>query len=446
MLSQSDLHEYQRKAISFIKREKRCLLAIEMGLGKTISALTAIADLLDSFTIRRVLIIAPLRVANSIWRQEAASWEHTAHLKVSICTGSERERLSALMQTADIYVINRENVEWLVRIRSWDFDCVIIDESDSFKNSASKRFKALRKIIPDTSHMILLSGTPSPNGLADLWAQFYLIDFGQRLGRTVTAFRQRFFEQDYFGHTWSIREGSATKIYALLADKVLSMQSADYLQLPDRIDLVQRVDLPDKAMVAYQDFEKTLLSTLPDGEEVEAVNAAVLAGKLLQYANGAVYTDEHRNWSLIHDAKIDALAEILEANEGENILVAYNFKSDLERLQKHFPQGVVLDKNPETVSRWQRGEIQLMFAHPQSAGHGLNLQAGGCISIWFGMCWSLGSYKQFNARLHRQGQGRPVRIIHLIATGTIDERVMDVLSNKDAVQTNLLKALKSVLL
>ena len=309
MLSQSDLHEYQRKAISFIKREKRCLLAIEMGLGKTISALTAIADLLDSFTIRRVLIIAPLRVANSIWRQEAASWEHTAHLKVSICTGSERERLSALMQTADIYVINRENVEWLVRIRSWDFDCVIIDESDSFKNSASKRFKALRKIIPDTSHMILLSGTPSPNGLADLWAQFYLIDFGQRLGRTVTSFRQRFFEQDYFGHTWSIREGSATKIYALLADKVLSMQSADYLQLPDRIDLVQRVDLSEKAMTAYQDFEKTLLSTLPDGEEVEAVNAAVLAGKLLQYANGAVYTDQQRNWSLAHDAKIDALSE-----------------------------------------------------------------------------------------------------------------------------------------
>ena len=298
--------------------------------------------------------------------------------------------------------------------------------------------------LRNATHMILLSGTPSPSGLADLWAQLYLIDFGQRLGRTVTAFRQRFFEQDYFGHTWSIREGSAAKIYELLADKVLSMQSADYLQLPDRIDLVQRVDLSEKSLLAYQDFEKTLLSTLPDGEEVEAVNAAVLAGKLLQYANGAVYTDEHRNWSLVHDTKIEALAEILEANEGENILVAYNFKSDLERLQKHFPQGVVLDKNPETVSRWQRGEIQLMFAHPQSAGHGLNLQAGGCISVWFGMCWSLGNYQQFNARLHRQGQGRPVRIIHLIATGTIDERVMDVLRQKDAVQTNLLKALKSI--
>jgi SNF2 family DNA or RNA helicase len=444
MLSRADLHEFQQNAISFIKREKRCLLAIEMGLGKTVSTLTAISDLLDSFTIRRVLIIAPLRVANSIWKQEAAAWEHTSHLKVSICTGSERERLSALMQTADVYVINRENVEWLVKIRAWDFDCVVIDESDSFKNSTSKRFKALRKVIPDTTHMVLLSGTPSPNGLADLWAQLYLIDFGQRLGRTVTAFRQRFFEQDYFGHTWSIRDGSAAKIYALLADKVLSMQSADYLQLPDRIDLVQRVDLSDKAMLAYQDFEKTLLSTLPDGEEVEAVNAAVLAGKLLQYANGAVYTDEHRNWSLVHDTKIEALAEILEANEGENILVAYNFKSDLARLQRRFPHGVALDKNPETVSRWQRGEIQLMFAHPQSAGHGLNLQAGGCISVWFGMCWSLGNYQQFNARLHRQGQGRPVRIIHLIATGTIDERVMNVLSNKDAVQTNLLKALKSV--
>jgi SNF2 family DNA or RNA helicase len=444
MLFQSDLHEYQRKAISFIKREKRCLLAIEMGLGKSIATLTAISDLLDSFTIHRVLVIAPLRVSNSIWKQEAASWEHTSHLKVSICTGSERERLSALMQTADVYVINRENAEWLVRIRSWDFDCVVIDESDSFKNSASKRFKALRKIIPDTTHMILLSGTPSPSSLADLWAQFYLIDFGQRLGRTVTSFRQRFFEQDYFGHTWSIREGSAAKIYELLADKVLSMQSADYLQLPDRIDLTNEVYLSEKSLVAYQEFEKTLLSTLPDGEEVEAVNAAVLAGKLLQYANGAVYTDEHRNWSLVHDAKIDALAEIIEANDGENILVAYNFKSDLERLQKHFPQGVVLDKNPETVSRWQRGEIRLLFAHPQSAGHGLNLQAGGCISVWFGMCWSLGNYQQFNARLHRQGQGRPVRIIHLIAVGTIDERVKQVLTQKDAVQTNLLKALKSI--
>jgi SNF2 family DNA or RNA helicase len=415
-----------------------------MGLGKTVSTLTAIVDLLDAFVIHRCLVIAPLRVANSVWKQEAETWEHIQHLKVSIVTGSEKERLSALMRTADVYVINRENVEWLVSNQEkWGFDCVVIDESDSFKNSASKRFKALRKIIPETEYMILLTGTPTPNGLPDLYAQMYLIDYGQRLGRTVTAFRDRFFNKDYFGHAYTLKEGSADKIHALLADKVLSMVADDYLELPERIYLTESVDIPPKALLEYQDFEKTLLATLPDGEEVEAVNAAVLAGKLLQYTNGAIYTDEHHNWSEIHTAKLDVLAEIIEANEGENILVAYNFKSDLERLQKRFSQGIALDKKPTTVERWQRGEIKLLFAHPQSAGHGLNLQAGGCVSIWFGLCWSLGHYQQFNARLHRQGQGRPVRIIHLIAKGTIDERVMEVLAQKAAVQNDLLKALKS---
>lgn len=444
MPSLSDLHHYQHKAIDFIKEEKRCLLALSMGLGKTISTLTAVSDLLDSFMIQKVLVIAPLRVANSVWSKEAANWEHTKHLRISVCTGTENQRLQGLMRTADVYVINRENVEWLVTNQSkWTFDCVVIDESDSFKNHASKRFKALRKIIPETNYMILLSGTPSPNGLADLWAQMYLIDFGERLGRTVSSYRQRFFSQDFFGHKFILREGSDKKIHALLADKVLSMAAEDYLELPDRIDLVERVTLPKKTMLDYKEFETSLLATLPDGEEIEAMNAAVLAGKLLQYANGAVYTDEHGNWSEIHDAKLDALADIIEANEGENILVAYNFKSDLIRLKNRFPQAVILDKNPQTVERWQRGEIKLLLAHPQSAGHGLNLQDGGCLSIWFGLCWSLGHYQQFNARLHRQGQTRPVRIVHIIADGTIDERVMTVLSEKDAVQNNLLKALKS---
>lgn len=442
MRSLTDLHVYQHKAIDFIKRKKRCLLALSMGLGKTVSTLTAIADLLDSFEIHRVLIIAPLRVANTVWAKEAADWEQTNHLKISVCTGSERERLSALMRTADIYVINRENIEWLINVQKWNFDCVVIDESDSFKNHASKRFKALRKVIPDTNFMILLSGTPSPNGLTDLWSQLYLIDFGQRLGRTVSGYRQRFFEQDFFGHTWTIREGSASKIHALISDKVLSMQAEDYLELPSRIDLIETVELSNKDLRQYQDFENNLFAVLPDGEEIEAMNAAVLAGKLLQYANGAIYTDENHNWSEIHNAKLDALADIIEANEGENILVAYNFKSDLERLQKRFPQGVALDKHPQTVERWQHGEISLMFAHPQSAGHGLNLQAGGCVSVWFGLCWSLGYYQQFNARLHRQGQGRPVRIIHLIAKDTIDERIMEVLAQKDATQKKLLKALR----
>ena len=439
----SDLHQYQLHAIEFIKREKRCLLAISMGLGKTISTLTAVNDLIDSFTIHKTLIIAPLRVANSVWTQEAALWEHTKHLKVSICTGTERQRLTALMQDADIFVINRENVEWLIKIqKKWRFDCVVVDESDSFKNASSKRFKALRKVLPETSHMILLSGTPSPNGLLDIWAQMYLIDFGERLGRTMTSYKDRFFEKDYMGYNFTLREGSADRIHNLLRDKVLSMRSEDYLELPDRIDLIETVELPARTLSDYKDFESTLLATLPDGEKIEALNAAVLAGKLLQYANGAMYTDEHHNWSELHDVKLDALAEIIENNSGENILVAYNFKHDLARLQQRFPSGIVLDKDPGTITRWQQGKIKLLFAHPQSAGHGINLQDGGCLAVWFGLTWSLGHYQQFNARLHRQGQQRPVRIIHIIASNTIDERVVSVLTLKGAIQNNLLNALK----
>lgn len=443
MRSQSDMHEYQHQVVNFIKTEKRCLLGISMGCGKTVSTLTAISDLSDSFIIRKTLVIAPLRVANSVWKQEVANWEHLKHLKVSVCTGSESQRLQALMVTADIYVINRENTEWIVKSRKkWDFDCVVIDESDSFKNHASKRFKALRTILPDTTHTILLSGTPAPNGLGDLWAQMYVIDFGERLGRTVTAFRQRFFEQDYFGHTYTLRAGADTKIHDLVADKVLSMRAEDYLELPERVYLNEVVDLPVKVLAEYQRFEKNLFAELPDGEEIEAVSAAVLANKLLQWGNGAAYTDEHHNWSELHTAKLDALEEIVAANEGENILVAYNYKHDLERLKARFPQGVVLDKNPQVIEQWNVGQIKLMFAHPQSAGHGINLQNGGCISVWFGMCWSLGHYLQFNARLHRQGQGRPVRIIHIVARDTIDERVLAVLGEKDAVQNDLLNALK----
>jgi SNF2 family DNA or RNA helicase len=437
------MHNYQNNAVDFIRVQKRCLLAIGMGCGKTCITLTAINDLIDSFTIHKTLIIAPLRVANSVWAQEAELWEHTKHLKVSVCTGNERARLTALMQDADIFVINRENVEWLVKSqKNWRFDCVVVDESDSFKNASSKRFRALRKVLPDTTHMVLLSGTPSPNGLLDVWAQMYLIDFGERLGRTMTSYKDRFFEKDYMGYNFTLREGSAGKIHDLLRDKVLSMSSEDYLELPDRISLVEPVDLPPATLREYKDFETTLLATLPDGEEIEAMNAAVLAGKLLQYANGAIYTDEHHNWTNIHDVKLDALAEIIENNSGENILVAYNFKHDLAKLQQRFPSGVALDKDPNTVVRWQQGKIKLMFAHPQSAGHGLNLQDGGCLAVWFGLTWSLGHYLQFNARLHRQGQQRPVRIIHIIASGTIDERVVSVLSLKGAVQNNLLNALK----
>lgn len=444
MRSLSDLHEYQRHAVAFIKEKKRCALFLEMGLGKSVSTLTAVADLLDSFAVRKVLVIAPLRVANSVWMQEAAGWEHLQHLRVSVCTGNEQVRLQALIKTADVYVINRENVEWLVKQQGkrWSFDFVVIDESDSFKNPSSKRFKALKRTLPDTSYMILLSGTPAPNGLLDLWAQAYLIDFGERLGRTMAAYKQRFFEADFMGYKYSLRAGSADKIHALMSDKVLSMSAEDYLELPDRIDLTEKVYLSSAQMQKYQDFEKELFAELPDGEVLEATTAATLAGKLLQWCNGAVYTDSLRNFTVVHDLKLDALEEIIAANEGENILVAYNFKSDLARLTARFPKAVALDKNPQTIDDWNNGKIRLLLAHPQSAGHGINLQGGGCIAVWFGLTWSLGNYLQFNARLHRQGQGRPVRIVHIVVDGCIDDRVMLVLGEKGAVQGDLLRALK----
>ncbi len=444
MLSRSDLHEYQVRGVEFIIQRKRCALWLDMGLGKTTTTLTALSDLIDSFSVNRILVIAPLRVANSVWKQEAANWQHLKHLNVAVCTGSERERLSALQRDADLYVINRENVPWLIKHygSAWPFDCIVIDEASSFKNATSQRFKALRKALPQTNYMILLTGTPSPNGLLDLWPQIYLVDFGEALGRTMTSYKQRFFEQDYMGYKFKPRQGSAERIHSLLQPMVLSMSAEDYLQLPDRIDIVEAITLPPKALADYREFERTLLAELPDGEEIEAMNAAVLANKLLQYSNGAVYTDDLGNWSEIHTAKLDALSEIVEQNEGETFLVAYNYKTDLERLQKRFPFARVLDKDPNTVREWNSGQIKMLLAHPASAGHGLNLQRGGSLIVWFSLNWSLELYQQFNARLHRQGQDKPVRVIHIVADGCIDERVMSVLGEKDAVQSALLSALK----
>lgn len=443
MLTRSDLHQYQEKGIDFIHSKRRCGLFLGMGLGKTTTTLTAVSDLLDGMAVRRVLVIAPLRVANSVWEQETRNWSHLKHLRVSVCTGTERNRLSALQADADIFTINRENIAWLVKHygKKWPFDCVVVDESSSFKNAGSQRFKALKKVLPFTEYMILLTGTPSPNSLLDLWAQCYLIDFGNALGRTMTVYKQRFFEQDYMGYNYTAREGSDEKIYKLIKPYVLSMSAADYLELPSRVDIVERVDLPKKTMSAYLDFEKTLLAELEDGEEVEAISAAALANKLLQWSNGAVYTDEHKNWSKVHDAKMEALCDIV-ADNNEPILVAYNFKTDLVRLTDKFPEAVVLDKSPETIERWNRGEIKMLLAHPMSAGHGLNLQKGGSLAVWFGLSWSLECYQQFNARLHRQGQTKPVRIVHIVASGCIDERVMQVLEDKDFTQRALLSALK----
>ena len=443
MLSRDDLHAYQRKAIEFVLRERRCMLALDMGLGKTASTLTVISDMLDGFTANKVLVVAPLRVANSVWRQEGRLWEHLKHLRISVCTGSDKARRGALALDADVYVINRENVPWLVENygAKWSFDMVVIDESSSFKNASSKRFKALRKMLPHIDAMVLLTGTPSPNGLLDLWSQMYLIDYGERLGRTLTGYKQRFFEADYFGRKFDLRPGSADKIHGLLSDKIVHMNADDYLDMPARIDLTIGVDLPPEVMSNYLDFERTMLAEI-DGEEVEATTAAVLANKLLQYANGALYTNAAGSWAEAHAVKLDALADIVEDNPGETMLVAYNYKSDLERLIKRFPQARVLDKKQETIDAWNRGEIPMLLAHPASAGHGLNLQNGGALCVWFGLNWSLEYYQQFNARLHRQGQTRPVRIAHIVSNNTIDQRVLGVLQNKNATQKSLLDALK----
>lgn len=444
MLSRTNLHDYQSRAVDFIIDRKRCGLFLEMGLGKTASTLTAIRDLISAAMVRKALVIAPLRVANSVWKQEAQKWSHLKNLRISVCTGNSKQRLAALQFDADIYVINRENVDWLVETvrRPWPFDMVVVDESSSFKNPGAQRFKAMRRILPDTEYMVLLTGTPSPNGLLDVWAQMYLIDFGQALGRTMTSYKQRFFESDYMGYKWTPRDGSASKIHDLMSPHVIHMSAEDYLDLPDRIDLIEHVQLRPGILEAYKKFEKSLLAELPSGEVVEALTAAVLANKLLQYANGCMYTSEDKSWSEIHSDKLDRLEEIIEDNPNENLLVAYNYQFDLQRLQARFPQARVLDKQQETIDAWNRGEIKLLLAHPASAGHGLNIQLGGNFIVWFGLNWSLELYQQFNARLHRQGQMNTVRVLHIVASGTIDERVLSVLSMKNATQNALLLALK----
>lgn len=443
-LTRDDLHSYQRRAVDYIIERGRCMLALDMGLGKSVSTLTAISDLVSAGVVSRVLVIAPLRVCNSVWAQEAMKWQHTEHLRISVATGSAKGRTAALFRSADVYVTNKENVPWLVEKYGdkWPFDMVVIDESSTFKNSQSKRFKALRKTLPFVERLVLLTGTPSPNGLQDLWAQMFLVDYGERLGRTLTGFRQRFFDKDYMGYKYTIRAGSAEKIETLVSDKIIHMSAEDYLDLPERIEIDVPVDLGPKALSEYQDFEREMFIALDDGEEIEAMSAAVLANKLMQFSNGAVYTDPGGAWSEVHDAKLSALADLVDDNSGETMLVAYNFKSDLARLRKRFPQAVVLDQSQDTIDRWNRGEIPMLLAHPASAGHGLNLQDGGALCVWFGLNWSLELTQQFNARLHRQGQGRPVRVVRLLGVDTIDARVAAVLRDKDATQASLLSALK----
>jgi len=424
-------------------------LFLEMGMGKTVSTLTAIKELLHNlFDVAKVLVIAPLRVADDTWSRESEKWVHTRYLKIAKVLGSESERLRALQEKADIYCINRENVEWLVEYygKKWPFDMVVIDESSSFKSPKARRFKALRKVRPFIKRIVELTGTPRPNSLMDLWAQIYLLDRGERLGNTVTGYRERYFEPDKRNRTtifsWKPKPGAEEAIYAKLADICVSMQAKDWLDLPERIDNFIPVKLPAAAYEQYKRLEKDLLLPMVGGDIV-ANTASVLSNKLLQMANGAAY-DENGKVTKIHDAKLTALDDIVESANGEPVLVFYWYKHDLERLQAHYPKARILD-TAKDIADWNAGKVPIMLAHPASVGHGLNLQDGGHRIVWFGLTWSLELYQQANARLYRQGQLHSVIIHHLVAVGTVDELVARSLDGKAEGQETMMKAVKALI-
>lgn len=407
--------------------------------------MSAIQDLIyNRYEVEKVLVIAPLRVAQTTWQEENLKWQHL-NLKISAVLGSESERFSALKKSADIYIINRENVQWLIEYyrKNFPFDMLVIDESSSFKNPQAKRFKALKKIRPLIKRIVELTGTPAPNSLMDLWAQIYLLDGGERLGKTLGEYRSKYFtagaRNGYVVYNWIPIKNADKIIYKKISDICLSMKSEDYLTLPPVINNSVQIPLSNNAESAYRRFESELIVNV-QGKVLTASTAAVLANKLLQFANGAVYDDEGKVTE-IHEAKITALEEIVES-VNQPILIFYWFKHDLDRLQKHFPDAVQL-KTAEDISEWNAGKIKMLLAHPASAGHGLNLQFGGNIIVWFSLTWSLEFYQQANKRLHRSGQNKPVIIHHLIAKNTIDETVIKVLENKNSRQENLLSALKA---
>ena len=410
--------------------------------------MTAIEELIyDRFEVQRVLVIAPKRVAEDTWTREAEKWDHL-HLTISPVLGSARERTAALDRQADLYVIGRDNVIWLIELlqkrrNGWPFDMIVIDELSSFKNPQAKRFRALRKALPCTRRVVGLTGTPSPNGLMDLWAEIYLLDQGERLGRTISWYREEYFRpgmrNGYTVYKWEPRKGARQQIEKRISDICVSMSAADYLQLPERIDNVIPVRLTDPEKQLYDQMEADQLLQLGEDETVVALNAAAVMSKLLQIANGSVYM-ETGEAVRIHERKAEALAEIADTT-AEPVLVFYSFRHDLETIRKWIPDAKTLE-GPEDIAAWNRGEIRVLLAHPASVGYGLNLQEGGHVIVWYGLTWSLELYQQANARLHRQGQEKPVIVHHLIAEGTVDEQVMKALQEKDASQAALLAALK----
>jgi SNF2 family DNA or RNA helicase len=444
-LMQYKAHDYQEYAKEQIIKKKACGLFLEPGLGKTVITLSAIWDLMfDYFEISKVLVIAPLRVAENTWTEELEKWDHLSFLRISKVLGSEKERIEALKAPADIYVINRENVAWLSELGEWDFDMLVIDELSSFKNASSKRFKALRRKRPGIDRVVGLTGTPSTNGLMDLWSEIYLLDQGKRLGKTLSNYRADFFVPDrmngWIVYSYRPRPRAEEWIYSRLSDLCVSMKSQDFLQMPERLERDVTVKLPPAAREKYKELEREMVAKL-EGKTVDAVNAAVLTNKLLQMASGAVY-DENKAVAELHSAKLDALEDLIEAANGKPVLIYYNYRHDKERIQKRFKEAWEI-KTPEDFRSWNLGEIPVAIAHPASMGHGLNLQHGGSTVIWFSLPWSLELYQQANARLWRQGQKDTVVIFRLIAEGTIDRDVVRALAKKDLTQENLMQAVKA---
>ena len=439
-------HEYQKYATKFIEQNDVSALLLDMGLGKSVITLTAIRNLIINGEVSRVLVIAPLRVARSTWPDEIAKWDHLNDLTYSVAVGTEKERLEALRKNVEIVIINRENVDWLVNKSGYrfNFDMIVIDELSSFKSYSAKRFKALLKVRPYVERIVGLTGTPSSNGLMDLWAEYRLLDFGERLGRYITRFRLKYFEPDKRSATvifsYKLLPGAEDEIYNAISDITISMKAKDYLKMPDLIINEVTVDLDRNERNTYETLRKEMVVQISEQEEIDAVNAASLSGKLLQMANGAVY-DEDKRVLRIHEKKLDALEDLIEAANGKPVLIAYWFKHDLERIKERFNVREILDD--QDIRDWNNGKIDVAVIHPASAGHGLNLQQGGSTLIWFGLTWSLELYEQANARLYRQGQKETVVIHHIITKGTIDEDVMQALRRKEKMQSALIDAVKA---
>ncbi|MCM1343764.1 MAG: DEAD/DEAH box helicase [Lachnospiraceae bacterium] len=444
-------HEYQMFAAEYIKSHEVSAVLLECGLGKTSITLTAINDLMfDSFDIHKVLVIAPIRVAKMSWSDEIEKWDHISDLKYSVAVGTETERIKALKESADIYLINRENVQWLVEKSgiTFDFDMVVVDELSSFKNWQAKRFKALMKVRPKLKRIVGLTGTPSSNGLMDLFAEYKLLDMGERLGRFIGQYRNLYFRPDKMNgnivYSYKLLPGAEDAIYNRISDITISMKSADYLKMPNLVNSRYTVHLDKQELLKYAKMREELILKLPKGE-VTAANAAALSGKLTQMANGAVYSDDG-DYEKIHDRKLDALEDIIESANGNPVLVAYWYQHDLERIQERLAELKVdfarLDKD-QNIRSWNKGDVSVGLIHPASAGHGLNLQSGGNILVWFGLTWSLELYQQTVDRLWRQGQKNTVSVIHIVAAKTIDEQIMRALETKDHTQKALINAVKA---